>query len=58
LTNRLPAMMALAAAMAALSGGWGCIYRIIWASPGAAIVLTATFIFFLVFLFAPQRGLL
>lgn len=59
LTNRLPAMMALAAALAALSGGVGLyLSYYLGIASGAAIVLTATFIFFLAFLFAPQRGLL
>jgi len=59
LTNRLPTMMALAAALAALSGGVGLyLSYYLGIASGAAIVLTATFIFFLAFLFAPQRGLL
>ena len=57
LTNRLPAMMALAAVIAAVSGGVGLYlsYYLSIAS-GAAIVLTATFVFFIAFLFAPRRG--
>jgi manganese/iron transport system permease protein len=59
LTNRLPTMMALAAVLAAISGGVGLyLSYYLGIASGAAIVLTATFIFFLVFLFAPQRGLL
>ena len=59
LTHRLPAMMVLAATIAAISGGIG-IYLSYYLSiaSGAAIVLTATIIFFAVFLFAPQRGIL
>jgi manganese/iron transport system permease protein len=58
LTYRLPAMMALAALIAAISGiiGLYLSYYLSIAS-GAAVVLTATVIFFLVFLFAPGRGL-
>jgi manganese/iron transport system permease protein len=59
LTYRLPVMMALAAAFAALSGVVGLYlsYYLSIAS-GAAIVLTATVIFFGVFLLAPRRGLI
>jgi manganese/iron transport system permease protein len=59
LTRRLPAMMAASAAVGALSS-LGGLY-IAWyadVSASAAIVLTATGLFFLAFLFAPGRGLL
>jgi ABC-type Mn2+/Zn2+ transport system permease subunit len=57
LTYRLPVMMALASAIAAFSGVVGLYlsYYLSIAS-GAAIVLTATTVFFFVFLFAPGRG--
>jgi ABC-type Mn2+/Zn2+ transport system permease subunit len=57
LTRRLPLMMLLAAASASLSGVVGLYvsyYRNI--ASGAAIVLTATGVFLLVFFFAPRRG--
>ncbi len=59
LTRRLLPMMALAAALAALSGvvGLYASYYLGIAS-GAAIVLTATLLFLLAFLFAPRGGLL
>jgi ABC-type Mn2+/Zn2+ transport system permease subunit len=58
LTYRLPVMMALAALLAAFSGVVGLYlsYYLSIAS-GAAIVLTATAIFLVVFLFSPGRGL-
>jgi manganese/iron transport system permease protein len=58
LTYRLPVMMALAAAIAALSGVIG-LYLSYYASiaSGAAIVLVATGLFALAFLFAPKRGI-
>ncbi|OGO35221.1 MAG: manganese ABC transporter permease [Chloroflexi bacterium RBG_16_57_11] len=58
LTYRLPVMMALAAGLATFSGVVGLYlsYYLSIAS-GAAIVLTATVIFFVVFLFSPGRGL-
>ena len=58
LTRRLPAMMALSAAIGAVSGVVGLYlsYYLNIAS-GAAVVLVATFIFLLVFLFAPGQGL-
>jgi manganese/iron transport system permease protein len=58
LTRRLPAMMALSAVIGAVSGVIGLYlsYYLNVAS-GAAVVLVATFIFILVFLFAPGRGL-
>lgn len=59
LTYRLPVMMVLAAGIAVFSGVVGLYlsYYLSIAS-GAAIVLTATLVFFLVFVFAPRRGLL
>lgn len=58
LTHRLPVMMALAAAVAALSGVIG-LYLSYYASiaSGAAIVLVATAFFLLAYLLAPRRGL-
>jgi ABC-type Mn2+/Zn2+ transport system permease subunit len=58
LTRRLLTMMALAALIASLSGVVGLYlsYYLSIAS-GAAIVLTATLLFFIAFLFAPQRGI-
>jgi ABC-type Mn2+/Zn2+ transport system permease subunit len=57
LTRRLPAMMAISAAVGALSSvvGLYASYYLNIAS-GAAIVLTATLGFLLAFLFAPGRG--
>lgn len=57
LTRRLPTMMAVAAAMGAFSSVVG-LYISYYANiaSGAAIVLTASAVFLLVFLFAPQRG--
>jgi len=57
LTKRLPYTMALAAVIAAFSGAAG-LYISYYAgiTSGSAIVLTATVIFVLVFLFAPRRG--
>ncbi len=59
LTRRLPAMMAVSALIGAISSiiGLYLSYYLNVAS-GAAIVLTATAFFLLVFLFAPQRGIL
>lgn len=59
LTRRLPAMMAVAALIGALSGVAGLYlsYYVNIAS-GAAVVLIATSIFTIVFLVAPGRGLL
>jgi ABC-type Mn2+/Zn2+ transport system permease subunit len=59
LTRRLPAMMLVAAvvgALASLGGLYVAWYADVSAS--AAIVLTATGLFFIAFLFAPGRGLL
>ena len=59
LTRRLPAMMAVGAAVGVLSSLAG-LYVAYYAdvSASAAIVLTATAFFFLAFLLAPGRGLL
>lgn len=59
LVRRLPAMMALAAAIGAVSSVAG-LYLSFYANiaSGAAIVLVATGFFLLTFIFAPQRGLL
>jgi manganese/iron transport system permease protein len=59
LTRRLPAMMAVAAAIGAFSGLAG-MYVSFYANiaSGAAIVLTASVIFILVFFLAPRRGAL
>lgn len=58
LTRRLPAMMAMAALIGALSNITG-LYVSYYANiaSGPAMVLVATAVFGLVFLFAPQRGL-
>lgn len=57
LTHRLPAMMAVSATIGALSGVVG-VYVSFYlnVASGAAVVLVATLIFLLVFLFAPARG--
>jgi ABC-type Mn2+/Zn2+ transport system permease subunit len=56
--RRLPAMMAIAAAIGALSGIMGIYISYYWEiSAGASIVLVATLIFFIVFMLAPQKGL-
>jgi len=59
LTRRLPAMMAVGAAVGVLSSLSG-LYIAYYAdvSASAAIVLTATALFLLAFLLAPGRGLL
>jgi ABC-type Mn2+/Zn2+ transport system permease subunit len=59
LTRRLPAMMAVAALIGAFSSVTGVYlsYYLNIAS-GAAVVLVASSIFLLIFLFAPQRGYL
>lgn len=59
LVRRLPAMMALAAAIGALSSVAG-LYLSFYANvaSGAAIVLVATGFFLLAFLFSPRRGVL
>jgi ABC-type Mn2+/Zn2+ transport system permease subunit len=58
LTKRLPAMMAVAALIGAVSAVAG-LYLSYYLNvvSGSAIVLTATAVFFLVLLFNPQRGL-
>ncbi len=58
LTRRLPVMMLVAAllgAVASIVGLYASYYLGI--ASGAAIVLTATVLFFVTYLFAPQRGL-
>ncbi len=58
LTRRLPAMMAVSASIGALSGVLGIYISFYWdISSGAAIVLVATLSFFIVFLLAPQKGI-
>jgi manganese/iron transport system permease protein len=59
LTRRLPAMMIVAGFIGAVSSAVG-LYLSFYLSvaSGAAVVLTATLIFLLAFLFAPRRGLL
>lgn len=58
LTRRLPAMMAVAAGIGAFSSLLG-LYLSFWlnVASGAAVVMVATVLFFLAFLFAPGRGL-
>lgn len=58
LTRRLPAMMAVAAGIGAFSSLVG-LYLSFWlnVASGAAVVMVATALFFLAFLFAPGRGL-
>lgn len=58
ITRRLPSMMAVAAVIGALSGATG-VYASYYldVASGPAVVLVATTIFLLVFLFAPERGL-
>jgi manganese/iron transport system permease protein len=59
LTRRLPAMMLIAAAIGAFSGVAGVYVSYYWnVAAGPAVVLTATAVFLLVFIFAPGRGLL
>lgn len=59
LTRRLPAMMLLSACFGAFSSVVG-LYASFYANvaSGAAIVLTATVVFTLVYLFSPQKGIL
>ncbi|NPV86035.1 MAG: metal ABC transporter permease [Anaerolineae bacterium] len=59
LTKRLPSMMLIAACIGAFSSLIG-LYISFYAgiASGSAVVLTATFIFILTFLLAPQRGYL
>jgi ABC-type Mn2+/Zn2+ transport system permease subunit len=58
LTRRLPAMMAVAALIGAFSGITG-LYASFYlnVASGAAVVLVASLIFLLAFLFAPGRGI-
>ncbi len=59
LTRRLPAMMALGAALGASGAVIGLYLSYHWnLASGPAIVLTETVLFFLVLLFGPRRGLL
>lgn len=57
LTRRLPTMMAVAAGIGAFSSLVG-LYLSFWlnVASGAAVVMVATALFFLAFLFAPGRG--
>ncbi len=58
LVRRLPAMMAISSAIGAFSGIAGLYISFYWnVASGAAVVLTATAIFMLVFLLAPRQGL-
>ncbi len=59
LTRRLPSMMGLASAIGAFSGVAG-VYASYYldVASGPAVVLVATIIFIIVFLFAPDRGLI
>ena len=59
LTRRLPSMMLVSAAIGVFSGISG-VYVSFYldVASGPAVVLIATLIFFIVFLFAPQRGIL
>jgi len=58
LTRRLPAMMAVAALIGALSSVAGLYFSYyLNVASGAAVVLTATAFFVLAFLFAPRRGI-
>lgn len=57
LTRRLPPMMAVAAVIGAVSGVVG-VYASYYlnVASGPAVVLVATLVFFITFLFAPERG--
>jgi ABC-type Mn2+/Zn2+ transport system permease subunit/Mn-dependent DtxR family transcriptional regulator len=58
LTDRFGRMLGISAAVGVVSAIAGLYLSYYWnVSSGGAIVLVATFIFFLAFLFAPQRGL-
>ncbi len=59
LTRRLPSMMGLASAIGAFSGVAG-VYASYYldVASGPAVVLVATILFLIVFLFAPDRGLI
>ncbi len=58
LTHRLPTMMLVSAIIGALSGISG-VYASFYldVASGPAVVLVATLIFIIVFLFAPERGI-
>ena len=57
LTRRLPSMMVISALIGAFSGAAGLyISYYLDIASGPAVVLVATFIFVLAYLFAPQRG--
>jgi ABC-type Mn2+/Zn2+ transport system permease subunit len=59
LTNRLPTMMGISAvigALAGLVGVYGSYYLNV--ASGPAVVLVATLIFLMVFVFSPQRGII
>ncbi len=57
LTRRLPSMMVISALIGAFSGAAGLyISYYLGIASGPAVVLVATFIFVLAYLFAPQRG--
>jgi ABC-type Mn2+/Zn2+ transport system permease subunit len=59
LTRRLPAMMALGAALGAASAVIGLYLSYYWdVASGPSIVLTETVVFFVVLLLGPRRGLL
>lgn len=59
LTRRLPPMMAIAAVIGAFSGAAGLyISYYLDIASGPAVVLTATLIFVIAFIFAPQRGII
>ncbi|MCC6147136.1 MAG: metal ABC transporter permease [Anaerolineaceae bacterium] len=59
LTRRLVPMMFLSAMIGVFSSVAGLYFSFYWnIASGAAIVLTATLVFVLVFLFAPHRGLI
>jgi len=59
LTRRLPSMMVVSASIGAFSGVSG-VYASFYldVASGPAVVLVATVIFIIVFLFAPERGIL
>ena len=59
LTRRLLPMMMIAAGIGAFSGAVGLyVSYYLDIAAGPTVVLVATFIFILAFLFAPQRGLI
>jgi manganese/iron transport system permease protein len=59
LTRRLPSMMAIAALIGVFSGIAG-IYSSyhLNIAPGPAVVLVATLIFLIIFIFSPQQGII